>query len=480
MVYCFYSSSGYSAFSTGDVTMRICVIGAGFGGLAASTLVSGAGNETHVFEKESMVGGRGLTLNMDVDMDISAYRSLLKRFHMWVPFAEPSMEEILGGLIKGYSIDLGFHLMGGGKNAAPARVLSSQGINLDFVGSRLGYIGDKVFYPFLSTMDKIKMIPRIFQLLFSRKSTISSLKDVSMAQTIQRYGTGKLTLTLELFPRLITTVNDLTRISTGDTFFAQRELMGSSPVSYPVGGIGSIGKKFAWCTAQNGGVIHHKKVDHVIVENGIARGIQVEGKEEYFDVIVSNLPVQNFFSLVSPEEFSGAMDLRTLQGTGSLCAYHALTDIPRNLLGKSFMFIERNLDVDGNDAVGIIDFKMACPQVDTSPPGKFLVQSYIICSPDEAKRKKKVELLRPVLDKYLNRLVPGYRKYLDWCFYPSVWQLDGVAKTIDIHKPSCATPIQNLYFVGDCIESAGVGINCAVDSAIRFADTLNVSHNVKH
>jgi hypothetical protein len=458
--------------------MKICVIGAGFGGLAASTLVSGAGHETHVFEKESIMGGRGLTF--DRDMDISAYKSLLKRFHMWIPFAEPSIEEIIGDLIKGYTIDLGFHLMGGGQNAAPARVLLSQGINLDLVGSRLGYIGNKVSYPFLSTMDKIKIIPRIFQLLFSRKSTISSLKDVSMAQTIQKYGTGKLTLTLELFPRLITTVNDLTRISTGDTFFAQRELMGSSPVSYPVGGIGSIGKQLAWCTTQNGGIIHPKRVDQVIVENGVAQGIQVKGKEEYFDVIVSNLPIQNFFSLVHPDQFPGVLDLRNLQGTGSLCAYHALTDMPHNLLGKSFMFIERDLDVDGNDAAGIIDFKMACPQVGTSPPGKFLVQSYIICSPDEAKNKKKMELLRPVIDKYLNRLVPGYRKYMEWCFYPSVWQLDGVAKTIDIHKPTCATPIENLYFVGDCIESAGVGINCAVDSAIRFVDRLNISHNVKH
>jgi len=477
MVHCFYAPHRNSAFSTGDVTMKICVIGAGFGGLAASTLVSGAGHETHVFEKEPVVGGRGLTF--DRDIDISAYKSLLKRFHMWIPFAEPSLEEIFRDLIKGYSIDLGFHLMGGGQNAAPARVLSSQGINLDLVGSRLGYIGDKISYPFLSTMDKIKIIPRIFQLLFSRKSTISSLKDVSMAQTIQKYGTGKLTLTLELFPRLITTVNDLTRISTGDTFFAQRELMGASPVSYPVGGIGSIGKQLAWCTTQNGGIIHHKRVDKIIVENGVAQGILVEGKEEFFDVIVSNIPVQNLFSLVSPDQFPGVLDLRNLQGTGSLCAYHALTDIPRNLLGKSFMFIERDLDVDGNDAAGIIDFKMACPQVGTSPPGKFLVQSYIVCSPDEAKSKKKMELLRPVLDQYLNRLVPSYRKYMEWCFYPSIWQLDGVAKTIDIHKPTCITPIKNLYFVGDCIKSAGVGINCAVDSAIRLVDHLNISHNVK-
>jgi phytoene desaturase len=59
--------------------MKICVIGAGFGGLAASTLVSAAGHETHVFEKESIVGGRGLTFNMD--MDVSGYKSLLKRFN---------------------------------------------------------------------------------------------------------------------------------------------------------------------------------------------------------------------------------------------------------------------------------------------------------------------------------------------------------------------------------------------------------------
>jgi phytoene dehydrogenase-like protein len=301
-----------------------------------------------------------------------------------------------------------------------------------------------------------------------------------MAETIQKYGRGKLTLTLELFPRLITTVNDLTRISTGDTFFAQRELMGSSPVSYPIGGIGSIGKDLAGCTIKNGGFIHHRGVDSVIVENGIAQGIRVDGKDEYFDVIISNIPIQDFLSFVPPEEFPKLRDFQKLPGTGSLCGYYALTNLPRNLLGKSFMFIERDLDVEGGDVAGIIDFKMACPQVGTSPQGKFLVQSYVICSPGEAKRKKKMDILRPVLDKYLEQIVPGYCKVMEWCLYPSIWQLDGVAKTIDIHKPSCITPIKNLYFVGDCIESAGVGVNCAVDSAIRLADILKIPHGVKH
>ena len=70
-----------------------------------------------------------------------------------------------------------------------------------------------------------------------------------------------------------------------------------------------------------------------------------------------------------------------------------------------------------------------------------------------------------MLDKNLAKLIPDYKKHLEWVLYPAIWHLDGVAKTIDNVKPSIITPVENLYLIGDGVKAAGIGFNCAVNSA---------------
>ena len=471
MVYCIYTVDRGKGIPAGDVKMKACVIGAGIAGLASASLLLREGYDVDVYESEEILGGRALTV--DKKMPYREYLRLLKRFDMYVPFAEPSLEEIFGGLIDGYRMDLGFHLIGGGENASPLRILSSLGVEQGVVGSRIGFIGEEVRYPYLSATDKLKMLPRILQLLFSRKETIKALESVSMEETIKKYGRGKMKLTLELFPRLITTVNDLGRISTGETFWAQRELMGPHPVSYPVDGLNSIAGKFASWIESNGGKIIHQRVNKVIMEDGKATGISA-GEDKEYDVVVSSLPVQDTFSIADegsfPHEWTEKM--KKLEGTGSVCAYYALNELDENLVGKAFVFIERDAGVEGNDAVGMIDFKMASPESGMSPPGRYLVQAYVICTPEEARNRKKAETLRDILDRYMEKVVPEYRKKMEWCIYPSIWHLDGVAKTIDNEKPAVATPVKNFFIVGDSTNAKGVGINCAADSANLLMDEL--------
>jgi len=165
-------------------------------------------------------------------------------------------------------------------------------------------------------------------------------------------------------------------------------------------------------------------------------------------------------------------NIKSLKGTGSLCAYYSLKKIDSNLLGKTFHFIERNIGVDGNDAVGMIDFMATIPESGLAPPSDYLVQSYIICTPDEAKDKETLNTLRELLNKNLEKLVPDFRSYLRWAIYPAVWHLDGVAKTIDNAKSDIKTPVENLYIIGDCVKAPGIGINCALNSAKMLCDAL--------
>jgi len=453
--------------------MKAGVIGAGIGGLAAAALLRQRGFAVDVYEREQLVGGRALTI--DDTVDLATYRKLLKRFDMWIPFSEPPLKEIFEELLGGYQLDLGFHLMGGGDKAAPMQILSSLGAHQDIIGSRLGFIGETINYPYLNLTEKLSMLPRILQLLFSRKKTIAALESVSMADTIQKYGRGKMRLTLELFSRLITTVNDLGRISTGEMFWAQRELMGSRPVSYPVGGLGSLANTFVVWLKEHGGRLLHQEVHEVIVDNHRVQGLVAEKRHDY-DIVVSNLPIQDIFAVVDENTFPSTWvdDAKNLEGTGSLCAWYALRELNPWFMGKAFTFIERDAKVNGKDAVGMIDFKTTCQKAALSPPGRYLVQAYIICTPDEAKDRSTVSHLRDILDKHFTRLIPDWQRHLDWVLYPSIWYLDGVAKTIDNRNPEIHTPLQGFYIVGDSTKAKGVGINCAADSARVLMQELDI------
>ena len=446
--------------------MRACIIGGGIGGLATAIRLINRGWNVDIYEREGKIGGRALSCRLE------EYEKLIRKFEMKLLFSEPDIEEIRR--MEGYKIDLGFHLIGGGKRGACVRLLREINANINFIGSRLGFIGKSIDYPILKAGDKIAMLPRILQLLLTRKSKIEEMKKISIDEMIRRYGRGKMKLVLELFPRLITTVNDLSKISAGETFFAQRELLGGDPVVYPQGGLGTIAKEMAnYIDAKGGKIFLNKEVERIVIEDGIAKGVEVDENFKEYDAVVSTIPVQHLFHIADKKEFPNewVKYITSLKGTGSIISYHALHEIDKELLNKSFVFIERNTGFEGNDVVGMIDFKMHHGS-GVAPKGKFIVQSYAICTPEEARDKKKAEKLAEIIEKNLEKLMPNYRKNMEWCIHAAIWHLDGVAKTIDNEKPSVATPVKNLYLAGDCVESKGVGINCAADSSRLIAEAV--------
>ena len=63
---------------------KICIIGAGIGGLATGALLSNKGYKIAVFEKEKMLGGRSLAFNGD-SLTLENYRKTLSKFQQKQP-----------------------------------------------------------------------------------------------------------------------------------------------------------------------------------------------------------------------------------------------------------------------------------------------------------------------------------------------------------------------------------------------------------
>ena len=457
------------------INKNICIIGAGIGGLTVGALLIKKGYMITIYEKEPQIGGRALTFQGS-KYSLDEYKNLLSKQHMNIAFSEPNIEKILKNkMLDGYNLDLGYHLIGGLSNLKS--VFSEIDEEVEIIDSFLGFIKkDGYDFPFLSRLDKIKIAPNIIRLLFASEKTLKQLDKVSITQTINKYGKGKMKLILEVFSRSITTLNNLDEISTGEMFRAQKNLYkGSKPVGYPKKGLMSINNKLADYIRKHGGEIKlNTPVEKIIIKNKKATGIKVESKEFNYDIIISDILVQNLFKIADEKQFEKKYvnELKSLIGTGSLCAYYSLKKIPKDLIGKPFHFLERNVGLYGNDVVGMIDFMVSKQDAELSPKGEYLVQSYIICTPDEAKNPIVLKKLKDLLDKNLNILIPNYKNQLNWAIYPAIWHLDGVAKTIKKDKPDIKTPIQNLLFVGDCVKAPGIGINCAVNSAKIIAQLI--------
>ncbi|MBU0496609.1 MAG: FAD-dependent oxidoreductase [Candidatus Thermoplasmatota archaeon] len=456
----------------------VCIIGAGIGGLTAGALLTKHGFKVTIYEKEHLLGGRALSIDDFTKISEKDYKKLLSQFYMRIAFSEPSLTEIFEKqMLTGYKLDLGYHAIGGGVFSNLNNVLAEFDMHVDFLESYVGFITKTGWqYPFLTRLDKLMILPNIIRLFLANEHTMQELDNVSMTETIKRYGKGKMTLILEIFSRSITTVNNLNRISTGEMFRAQKNLYrGSKPVGYPINGLNSIHSKLSSYILDHGGTIHlNTPVEKIVIENATTKGVKIHNQTHNYDIIISNVMVQELFSLIDenvlPKSYVTA--IKQLEGTASLCAYYSLKTMDPALLGKTFHFIERDVGVDGNDAVGMIDFMATDRKAGLSPPDTYLIQSYIICTPQEAKDPQMVKQLRSLLDKNLEKLIPHYIEHLAWALYPVIWHLDGVAKTIQNDKPRIVTPIENLFIIGDCVKAPGIGVNCAINSARILTDKL--------
>jgi protoporphyrinogen oxidase len=380
-------------------------------------------------------------------------------------------------MFEGYTLDLGFHMIGGGIIEKLRNIIMDYYKNITIYESRLFEQKNGHFGYFVTTADKITMLPNIIRLLLSGEKTMNDLDSVSMTETIKKYGKGKMKTVLEVNPRLISTINNLDLISTGEVFRTQKD-MKLRGVNYPKNGLLKISQTIADYIEKNGGKVHlNSAITKIIINNKKAEGVVVDKNNYFFDIIVSNMLVQNLFTIADEHHFPDeyVTMIKTLEGTGSLCAYYSLKQIDPRLLGKTFIFIERNIGVDGNDAVGMIDFISATAETGLSPPTHYLVQAYIICTPKEARDKKILDKLKWALDKNLERILPNFHSNLRWAIYPAIRHLDGVAKTLKNTKPDIKTPVKNLYIIGDCVKAPGIGINCAINSARIIQEMLTES-----
>src|SRR4030042_2064530 len=122
------------------IKKKVAIIGAGIGGLTAGALLIKRGYNVTIYEKESRIGGRAISLKGS-SITFEEYNNLLSHFNMNIAFSEPDIKKIFDNkMLYGYTLDFGYHIIGGGVVSNFNGILNELDDHLDFVESYVGFI----------------------------------------------------------------------------------------------------------------------------------------------------------------------------------------------------------------------------------------------------------------------------------------------------------------------------------------------------
>ena len=94
------------------------------------------------------------------------------------------------------------------------------------------------------------------------------------------------------------------KTSAGETFLnIQKILKNGHSAEYPVYGWRPIHKALINEIEKSGKIRLRSKVEKVLIKNGKAAGVLVDGKEYFADRIVINIPVQEIFGILDEKMF---------------------------------------------------------------------------------------------------------------------------------------------------------------------------------
>ena len=485
----------------------VLIIGAGMGGLiTGAILAKEEGMKVLVLEKESVIGGRALSLGgVHGTYSEEEYRRLLGgSAGMWIVRSEPTVAEIIDrGLFTDHIIDCGWHSMSGGARCRYALLAKLLGKNLSVspaVG--MGFWNDgkwvqlnDIFkgWPKESARERDHVARTHFALSAEEASEYDhiNLEQYLMAKTedqnVRDYFS---TLAKYQFG-----MNEPKRMSAGEWIKMQNynqstglDMMQGGGTGSVSGGIKMIANVFAEIIRENGGEIRTSaKVKEVIIKGYKAKGAVVEQNGKTLKIealaIVSNLPMNKVFDIVPksyfPEELSQRIDnIFTVPG---LLGILKVSDILEQLTPKSQFVVDQ---LTGPELLGGLP-AFLFEQTSIIDPSRIvkgnshIIQTWIGLSPkdpDELHDKKLLERLCEAKLSFFRKQYRGFDDVLEWYIMLAADRVYGISPTPGLagdRRPPVKHPlVKNLYFTGDTVTQWDVGSNGTTHGAIICASSV--------
>jgi prolycopene isomerase len=473
----------------------VCVIGAGFGGASVAALLAKSGKKVALVEKTARAGGKtqtterkGYRFEMFGAVGIPAYNS---RFHELVdtlgiaeraPFVVPEGD------------------------AASIRYLNKQGEwkvsynPLMATGSEKEMTAMKETFGVTDT--ELEALGAFYgEILSLDDAAINALDNIGAYDWIAKFNMAE-----PLVSQVCMNLNTLfvvavDRLPASEMIFALRDQVLGGAGRYHIGGYGHVAEVCADYVVEQGGLYLTKtRVQSILVEEGRAVGVRVDGRDIRARAVISNAGIQpTVLKLAGAEHFPAAYIERVtaLEPSWAICGFRYVLDkrifdaalIPV-FSDESWLNEERYQDMlNGkwpNVPLIAIDVPSEFDPGLTDFPGHQLANCQVFMPADTesklvdeaiARCEAVIDELWPELKHHIVRKEPYGAKQIssmsrDVAVPGCGGEAVGIAQVVGqcgSSKPDARTPLPGLYIVGCDAGGRGAGTHQAVDSGFNVA-----------
>lgn len=433
---------------------KVIIVGGGLGGLSAAALLSKETDlDVTLYEKRMLLGGRATSRKSG-----------------------------------GYTLDLGVHGFRGADNGPAAKVLKRLGEEIQWATRYSDGVLPKFYYegrlvdfpdslmhtlrhPLFNIGEKLRLMAFFRRLT---KTDPDELNEVSVDEWLQRIRIRQ--------KRLI----EILKISADIGYYADADFGVMSTgefvrflqaypydVGFPVGGWKQISDKLARSIRENGGhIVTSRKVEQVIVRDGIAEGVVVDGRKDASDAIVLNVSLKELPSLLPvdclPEQFK-----KILQGYETSAGIVIDAAVSQEIISSR----ERYDTVVSINPNAILRVSSKYDRT-LAPHGKHLFTAWMPIMSGKVHDHTYVQGKFSELERLIGELFPSlledaeFRRKMVFDTVIGAYPKIGQSKNT---RPSITLPgISNLYLAGDAINAPGIGgsSDAAFNSAMLSADLI--------
>lgn len=442
----------------------VIIIGAGVAGLCAGAILAKAGKKVLVMERRKKVGGRIAEFNVD-----------------------------------GYTIQWGGHILED-TGSGLGKIFENLGLVLEDTGTRNNAC--PVFYDnawhdirdFYAD-DKAEYKKVVQQIVESDYEDFDKLDDVPLRDWLkERTESEGVIKFMESLAKIESMGgDDWWDISASDFLYTRKLHYGEQRVAgysvWPKGGFEKICTDLVEVISKHGGEVRtQQKVLEVMVENGKAKGVVVQGEKLpdtyvdsesnekiYADDVICTLPVWDALKVLPEANMPGwyvdqIKESAKLENRTFWFGFYAALEEP--------VFAKSPLELTGwvnGPHTGMDGWSYLPSALDPSvaPEGKHLLCCGIVTDPSLSKDKAALDGMFDLLDKEMDHFFPDLKKHVIWkrrhkVLNYNTWQKPGL---VGVYRPSNKVPaVDGLWVAGDTYRSRMIGIDRSARSAITVAE----------
>lgn len=285
---------------------------------------------------------------------------------------------------------------------------------------------------------------------------------------------------------------------------------------YPKGGIGKVAELFVDAFIKSGGELKlSSQADKIVVEEGAAKGVYVDGDHYQADVVVSNAGIQpTVLRLVGEEHFPGqyldyVKSLRPSFGSARIRYFLDKQLTPHGLIvpygsesGQEPPGEEQRKDSETpGEAKGRyakpskVGTMVVCPSnfdPGMSPPGKQVLIASCAATADYRFDVDEAAEWFKMIHAAVKSVIPDieeHTEHIDYATSENIARLSGrygvvegaggecigiaqIPGQIGKNRPDPISPVEGLYYVGADTGKIGIGVDLAVGSGIDVAEIV--------